>query len=489
MRSGSSGMRRTSSLGKGLHVAWACVIVSLLGCDPNAERIGRPRPTSPVARSYVAIGDALTAGVQSGALAKRHQLDSFPSILSLHLGIQASTTSRLTPLIANPGFPFTRPIVGAGYLDVVDLWPLVLARVPWEDPGLASERVLMHQLMELNRTQDVPFRNLGVPGAFAYDVRFAVDSLTTWTGVFAGQPNYFFETVLKPSVDTDSTTVLEDAMGIRPSLVTVWLGTSEIAAFATSGGGSLAYDAAAFGAHLEAIFDSLLATGSRVVAGTVPDVTKLPFFSTLPPVVTDARGSIVPHPVTSAPIPLLGEGGPPSDLEPGVSTLVAGSSVLLSAREAIARGAGVPDVVLVAAIVEQEGVDESTALALLPQVFPDHGTPLDGALTLTPAERGDVVAAVDAYDAAIRTAAAGREVVVAELRALFDRFDEGFSLGGVALDDAYVSGELISLDGIHPTSLGYAFIAQELIDVVNAAFGADVPSVDMGPYLNPPDLP
>jgi len=188
-------------------------------------------------------------------------------------------------------------------------------------------------------------------------------------------------------------------------------------------------------------------------------------------------------------VPLLGEGTRESRLAPGVTELDPETRVLLDARASIARGAGIPDPVLVRRIADEEGVSEREARARLPLRYPDHGTPLPGGLTLTRAERGGVEAAVGAYNAEIRSVADLRGAVVVDLGAVFREWDRGIQLGGIPLSDELLVGGLISLDGIHPTSLGYALVAAAFVDAINGAFGTDVPAVDVGAYLAPLELP
>ncbi len=50
---------------------------------------------------------------------------------------------------------------------------------------------------------------------------------------------------------------------------------------------------------------------------------------------------------------------------------------------------------------------------------------------------------------------------------------------GLHFTDAYVQGGFFSLDGIHPTSQGYAIIANEFIKTTNVKFGDSIPLVDV----------
>ena len=44
---------------------------------------------------------------------------------------------------------------------------------------------------------------------------------------------------------------------------------------------------------------------------------------------------------------------------------------------------------------------------------------------------------------------------------------------------------MFSLDGVHPNSRGYAFVANEVIKVINAHYQATLPMVYVGKYAGP----
>ena len=51
-----------------------------------------------------------------------------------------------------------------------------------------------------------------------------------------------------------------------------------------------------------------------------------------------------------------------------------------------------------------------------------------------------------------------------------------------ALTSAFLSGGLFGFDGIHPTDLGYALVANEWIRLINSR-GGQLEAVNLGPYL------
>ena len=66
---------------------------------------------------------------------------------------------------------------------------------------------------------------------------------------------------------------------------------------------------------------------------------------------------------------------------------------------------------------------------------------------------------------------------------MFASFASGPTIvGGTKYTSAFVSGGLFSLDGVHPTDIAHAIIANTMIDAVNARFGSTVPHVRVVEY-------
>ncbi len=58
-------------------------------------------------------------------------------------------------------------------------------------------------------------------------------------------------------------------------------------------------------------------------------------------------------------------------------------------------------------------------------------------------------------------------------------FTGGTSIDGLNFKTFYVQGGLFGLDGVHPTSRGYAVFANEFIKSINAKFGVHIPLVNV----------
>jgi len=357
----------------------------------------------------VSVGDSLAAGFVSGSLVEAHQVNSVPA----HIARQAAVTDFQQPLVSEPGIP--------PEFALVSLAPPTL--IP--KPGQGSPK---------NAGLARPYNNLAVPGARVAD---ALNRLTDGGGLH--------DLILRGRGSQVS-----QAASLRPTFVTLWIGNNDVLAAAVGGraiDGVTLTPAADFRASYQAVVNALKATGAFIVAANLPDVSTIPFVTTVPPYVVNSSGQ--PVLVSGQRVPLLGPTGP---LSPQ-------TRVTLGATSLLAQGIGIP-----------------AALG-------GRGTPLPDEVILDPAEIAAIQARIETNNRAIAEICQAAAVPVFDIHALLEEFFRfGRLVGGVTLTSAFLSGGIFSYDGVHPTDLGYALVANEWIRVINAN-GGSLPEVDLEPYM------
>ena len=246
-------------------------------------------------------------------------------------------------------------------------------------------------------------------------------------------------------------TALAQAMAARPTLVTIWVGNDEILTAVRRGRaieGQTLTPAATFRFNFQTMVANLRNAGATVVVANVMDLTSVPFATTMKPYHTD--------PVTGAPIrvngalvPLLGPNGP----------LPEGTLVTLVASRLISQGEGVP-----------------TSVG-------GRGTALPDELILDAAEQAQIRARIADFNRAIEEVCRPAGIPIVDMHAFYESFvKSGRSIAGINVTNQFLTGGFWSYDGVHPTDLGYAILANEWIAAINS-LGADVPAVGLAPYL------
>lgn len=368
---------------------------------------------------FVALGDSLAAGFVSGGLELHTQERSVPALVAR----QAGVTNFQMPLISDPGIPPLLAIQGfAGGT------PIIAPRS--NQPGAP-----------INLNLPRPYDNLAVPG---FDV---ADVLRTVTG------NVLIDIILRGQGPA-----IGQALALDPTFALVWIGNNDVLGAATSGiviDGVTLTPVAQFRNDFRTLVGALRQSGADVVVATLPDVTVIPFVTTVPPVVVNPATRQPVIGPNGQPIPLIGPQGP----------LAPNDRVLLTATALLARGIGIPAVV--------GGTNQ----------------PLPDQVVLSAAEVATVRARVVALNDVIRQAASDFGAATADINGLLARAaTTGFPVGGnIVLTEDFLTGGIFSYDGVHPTPLGNAVAANEFIRAINERFGGDVPPVDLVPFLFGPD--
>lgn len=314
------------------------------------------------------------------------------------------------------------------------------------EPGIPPELTLLSLLpspviapkaslpgLPVNLLLPRPYNNLGVGGASTLDL------LTRLSG---GSHDLVLRGL---------GTALNQALAQRPTLITLWIGNNDVLGAAVSGraiDGVTLTPAAVFRAAYQQIVVALKSTGAPIAAANLPDVTSIPFVTALSRfVINPATGQ--PVLVSGQPVPLLGPNGPVGE----------GSYVLLSASALLAQGIGIP-----------------TSLGGRGLALPDE-------VVLDANEVAIVRERVSANNQAIREICSANSVAVVDFNAfLREMAASGRRIGGVRVSAAFLTGGLFSYDGVHPTELGYALVANEWIRVINAN-GGSLPELDLAPFL------
>ena len=63
-----------------------CAAGVLVACDANRDAVGLTNLNSDIFRSYVAIGNSLAAGWQSGGINDSTQQQAYPRLLAIQMG-------------------------------------------------------------------------------------------------------------------------------------------------------------------------------------------------------------------------------------------------------------------------------------------------------------------------------------------------------------------------------------------------------------------
>ena len=418
------------------------IALAIIGCEDYND-LTAPAPVnlgSADFTRFVSVGNSLTMGEQSSSVFESAQMYSFGNLIAKQVGANYAQAT-----FSEPGTP--------GRLEIASLDPFTT----YTNPGQGSPT---------NLNYPAPYNNLGIKGAFLYDVLNARSANTCYTANF-GVPNPLFDAVLR-----GFGTQLELAIAQQPTLITLWIGNNDILAFATRGGLFPPTDPAVFQTQYTQVLTALHSTGAQIVIGGIPNALVFPHFTTVGPgvglklqTIPGVQGLV--YQTTGAPGIALAV---PTDLinKTVLITLSASSAANLlgdtSGKYYTDNGLPVPP-----------GVNTAFPFGLTPE------NPFPNNLVLDPTEMAAYLALRDGYNQIISGLAASFGYSVINWDELFNSLasTNGLPVNGINFSATYISGNFFSLDGIHPTSQGYGIIANEFIKAINNKYDAQIPLINV----------
>ncbi|MGL5112284.1 MAG: G-D-S-L family lipolytic protein, partial [Flavobacterium sp.] len=91
--------------------------------------------------------------------------------------------------------------------------------------------------------------------------------------------------------------------------------------------------------------------------------------------------------------------------------------------------------------------------------------------------------ATDAYNVTIKSIADSKGLAFVELKGVTDKLASGgIVYNGYNTTSAFVFGGMFSLDGVHPSPRGYAIISNLFAEAINAKYGSNFKSINVGLY-------
>jgi len=459
---------------------------------------------------YVAIGASFTAGFTDSALFIAAQENSFPNQLAQQFA-NAGGGTFTQPLMNDNvgGLLFAGNVIQGPRLFFNGAGPATLPAAP---------------TTEVTSALSGPFNNMGIPGAKSF--HFLADGYGNAAGVPVGLANPYYARI----ASAPTANVLGDALAQGPTFFTLSeIGGNDVLGYALSGGSGVDQtgnpdastygpaditDPGLFGQVFGGMVTALTQGGAKGVVTTIPDITSLSHFTTVPhnPVPLDAATAGFLNSASAY-------GAYNQGIQQAFAFLVANGLVPAEVAEAeIAKRtimfSAAPDnavVILDENLIDLEALSplfagltqmrQATAddLLVLPsssfigtEAVPGNpatvngvAIPLEDKWVLTPEEQASIAAATMAYNATIE-AAAGANIAVADLRAVLEQASTtGYEFDDYTMTTDLVFGGLVSLDGVHLTARGYGLMAREFLVAMDEAFGSNFIDAGFAPEAGP----
>ena len=449
---------------------------------------------------FVSIGASFTAGFTDGALFNASQQNSFPNIMAEQFAKVG-------------GGSFTQPMMSGNFGGLalggtrIANPRLVFGGTPIPLEAVIGPITVATDIAINNPTG--PFNNMGVPGAKSFHLLSDTYGNIAGVGSFANP--YFVRMASSPTA-----TMLGDAMAQAPTFFSLSLiGGNDVLGYATSGGvgvdqtgnlnpasygGNDITDPNVFAQAFSTIITTLSSGGAKGVVTNIPNITDLPHFTTVPhnPIPLDAptagflnsvnaygaynAGIVSAFAYLVATTPMTqemadaeiakrtisfseGEGNAVVIIDEYLTDLTPLNPALLSMRQATEEDLFV---------LSSSSFIGTEAVPGNPATVNGVGIPLADKWVLTPEEQINIQNATNAYNATITSIASANDLALVNLQSILNQA----ATTGIPFDDYIVTADLVtggmvSLDGIHLTSRGYAFMANKFLEAIDTQFGSN----------------
>jgi hypothetical protein len=443
---------------------------------------------------FVAVGNSLTAGFSDGALFMKGQENAYPNMMAKEFAKVGGGTFK-TPFMSDNLGGFQ---AGGAQVAALPTRLFLNGSSPANVPGLSST------ILGQSIAASGPYQNMGIPGAKSFHLGF--------NGYGALNPYY-------GRIATSATSnVLQDAVSQNPTFFSLWIGNNDVLAYATSGGVGVNQlgnpnpatygnnditDPTAFAGVYNQLINALTANGAKGVVANIPSVTSVPYFTTVPhnPVPLDAATAGALNAGLIGPLDqILTALGQPNRLQP----LVAGNnnpllivdealSPLGAQISAIAAASGNAQLIALAPFLGQVYGQARHATAADLVCLPTRGVigqpagspvaslnafgvsyPLQDQHVLVPVEQQMVATATAAFNLSIKAAADSKGLAFFDANAIMNQISTtGVVHQGFRFTGAYVFGNSFSLDGVHLSPRANGFVANLMLEAINAKYGSN----------------
>lgn len=419
----------------------ALIISSLLVLIACSRKIDEFKPDKGSAdfTKFVAVGNSLMAGYSDGALYHSGQIYSIPNILAGQFRtvgcgpfVQPMVTSEFGLLPGKMKLGYATDCKG-----VVSLAPV---------PDIGTLDPLTPVGYAVN--------NFGIPGAKSFHFLVAgYGQMNPYYGRFAAAIN---------------NSVVTDIVAAKATFFTLWLGDNDVLTYALSGGAADSITGVSlFTFSVESVIQALMANGAKGCIATIPDITSIPFFTTVPYnglKLTQGQADSVNLAMSLYHLPFHFSAGynPFFIADPSVPGLHF-------------RQAHPSDMILLT--VPQDSLKCNGMGIINPATFQIY--PIPGYYVLDSTEIAAIRTATDNYNQEIANLAVKYDLAIVDMHAKLQNAATGMSWDGIHFSTQFVTGGLFSTDGVHLTQRGCAVAANYFIEAINAKYSSNIPQADI----------
>lgn len=418
------------------------IFLTLISCKPKFEKSEASKGEIDPTR-FVMIGGGHTAGYMNDALYFEGQQNSLAALISNQLSLVGGT------LINQPFVNSSSVGVGLSGLASLKLGYKtdckgVTSLSPVRVASIGDISIFNDNLYSSSNK----LGNYGVPGLKLMDVATAN----------YGQTNSFFARM----ASSVNASVLEDALSSNPTFFSLFLGVEDVLDFAKSGGTIDNLPSVNdFENQYTNLVQQLSSNGSKGSIATIPDVTDMPYFNTIPwnGLTLDAANNATLNAIYN---PL------------GYNFSIGSNPFMIAdstANQFAVRQILSDELLLLSLPLDSVKCNQMGVLL-----------PIRDEFVLDQSEIQILRSKISQYNNIIINLANQYNLALVRVDEFCSSLKTGFIYNGVSMSAKFVSGGAYSLDGIHFNSKGNALLANEFIKSINQKYKSRIPLLNANAY-------
>ena len=428
---------------------------SMVACKPKIDEPAVNKGSLDVSK-YISVGNSITAGYADNALYYDGQQVSYANLLSgqfAKIGAGEFKQPLIDPTSVGIGASGVAKLILAPHSDCLGNTSLApVPAAPTGDFSIFASNIYASK---------GPFNNMGVPGAKAIT--------TIYPGYGnpsngAGNYNPFFT---RMASDPAKASILGDVMAQSPTFFTLFIGSNDVLLYALSGATKDAITPSGgpagigFDASMDAIVNTLISGGAKGAIANVPDITSLPYFTTVPynGLVLTSQAQVDGLNLAYMPLGIT--------FQLGQNPFIIADAVAQGGKRQITSS----EYVLLSIPQDSLKCKQWGSAKAIPDAY-----------VLTATEISAIHTAITNYNGKIKSLATAHGLAFVDVNQFLISAEKGITYNGINLNTTFVSGGAFSLDGVHLTPIGNALLANEFLKSINNTYGSTLPLVDATKY-------
>jgi hypothetical protein len=264
---------------------------------------------------------------------------------------------------------------------------------------------------------------------------------------------------------------------LHPTFFTMWLGANDILGYALAGGQGNGYGTATpaisniyssnditpvgvFETNYDSAVHIAVSTGATGALINIPDITSIPFFTTIP-----INGLTITRQSLADSLNRFYGNSTNYSFKMGANCFV------IQQHDGTTRQSVLGELILLTCPSDSIACNGWGSFKPIPAKY-----------VISTDEKTQIQAFTSTFNTHIAQMAALYNLTLVDMNTYMTKLSSGIVYDGIHYTAQYITGGAFSLDGIHLTPRGYALVANQIIQSINAHYHSTVPEVDANKY-------